>query len=67
MTENTLEKLAQLLEQDQFELIFSESGAGRGQDIRLVYLMNDAVESFLVFRDAQANIMRSMRENWKHL
>ena len=27
MTENTLEKLAQLLEQDQFELIFSESGA----------------------------------------
>ena len=39
MTENTLEKLAQLLEQDQFELIFSESGAGRGQDIRLVYLM----------------------------
>ena len=35
MTENTLEKLAQLLEQDQFELIFSESGAGRGQDIRL--------------------------------
>ena len=31
MTENTLEKLAQLLEQDQFELIFSESGAGRGR------------------------------------
>ena len=53
MTENTLEKLAQLLEQDQFELIFSESGAGRGQDIRLVYLMNDAVASFLVFRDAR--------------
>ena len=43
MTENTLEKLAQLLEQDQFELIFSESGAGRGQDIRLVYLMNDGL------------------------
>ena len=53
MTENTLEKLAQLLEQDQFELIFSERGAGRGQNIRLVYLMNDAVESFLVFRDAR--------------
>ena len=35
MTENTLEKLAQLLEQDQFELIFSESGAGRGQDMML--------------------------------
>ena len=53
MTENTLEKLAQLLEQDQFELIFSESGAGRGQDIRLVYLMNDAVESFLVLENGR--------------
>ena len=63
MTENTLKKLAQLLEQDQFELIFSEkiqkealtskTEVPRGQDIRLVYLMNDAVESFLVFRDAR--------------
>ena len=63
MTENTLKKLAQLLEQDQFELIFSEKiqkealtskrEVPRGQDIRLVYLMNDAVESFLVFRDAR--------------
>lgn len=47
MSNEVLEKLAQLLEQDQFELIFTE------QDIRLVYLMNDAVESFLVFQNAQ--------------
>ena len=63
MTENTLEKLAQLLEQDQFELLFPEKTeqecyrAGncprKGQNIRLVYLMNDAVESFLVFCDAR--------------
>lgn len=45
MSNEVLEKLAQLLEQDQFELIFTE------QDIRLVYLMNDAVESFLVFQN----------------
>lgn len=59
MTENTLKKLAQLLEQDQFELIFSEKiqkedltskrEVPQGQDIRLVYLMNDAVEVFLYF------------------
>ena len=63
MTQETLEKLAQLLEQDQFELIFSEDmqadeaktagGETTGRDIRLVYLMNDAVESFLVFRNAR--------------
>ena len=63
MTENTLKKLAQLLEQDQFELIFSEKiqkedltskrEVPQGQDICLVYLMNDAVESFLVFRDVR--------------
>lgn len=47
MSNEVLEKLAQLLEQDQFELIFTE------QDIRLVYLMNDAVESFLVFRNVR--------------
>ena len=45
MTENTLKKLAQLLEQDQFELIFSEKiqkedltskrEVPQGQDIRL--------------------------------
>ena len=63
MTEKTLKKLAQLLEQDQFELILPENvqpdetkteGEGtRGRDIRLVYLMNDAVESFLVFGNAR--------------
>ena len=63
MTEKTLEKLAQLLEQDQFELIFPENmqtdrrqiseEKTYGTDIKLVYLMNDAVESFLVFRNAR--------------
>lgn len=47
MSNEVLDKLAQLLEQDQFELIFTE------QDIRLVYLMNDAVESFLVFQNVR--------------
>ena len=47
MSNEVLEKIAQLLEQDQFELIFTE------QDIRLVYLMNDAVESFLVFQNVR--------------
>lgn len=47
MTDEVVEKLAQLLEQDQFELIFQEA------KIRLVYLMNDAVESFLVFKNVR--------------
>lgn len=38
-------KLAQLIEQDQFELLTDS--------FRLVYLMNDAVESFLVFENAR--------------
>ena len=63
MTEETLEKLAQLLEQDQFELLIPEkmrTESGRisdkgsaSMDIPLVYLMNDAVESFLVFHNAR--------------
>ena len=63
MTEETLEKLAQLLEQDQFELLLPENiqknrretaeEKAEGTDMRLVYLMNDAVESFLVFRNAR--------------
>lgn len=52
MTEETLDKLAQLLEQDQFELLIPEEKSQQ-QDIPLVYLMNDAVESFLVFRNAR--------------
>lgn len=81
---NPFEMLEELLWQDQFELIFPESGTEhkeeyesendgletgnsyefadknnnkRGsetqQQIRLVYLMNDAVESFLVFINAK--------------
>lgn len=78
MTQETLKKLAQLLEQDQFELILPENvqpdetkteGEGaRGRDIRLVYLMNDAVESFLVFRNARmtGNITVNIRDNCRH-
>lgn len=42
--DKTLEMLEELLEQDQFELLLP--------DYKLVYLMNDAVESFLVFENA---------------
>lgn len=78
MTEETLEKLAQLLEQDQFELLIpekmrTESGrisdkASASMDIPLVYLMNDAVESFLVFRNVRmrGNITAIIRENCRH-
>ena len=48
---DTFYKLAELLEQDQFELLLSKNrikDMHRKQDISLVYLMNDAVESFLV-------------------
>ena len=60
---DTFYKLAELLEQDQFELLIpekmrTESGrisdkASASMDIPLVYLMNDAVESFLVFRNVR--------------
>ena len=60
---DTFYKLAELLEQDQFELLIpekirTESGrisdkASASMDIPLVYLMNDAVESFLVFHNAR--------------
>ena len=52
---DTFYKLAELLEQDQFELLLSKNrikDMHRKQDISLVYLMNDAVESFLVFHNA---------------
>ena len=45
------EMLEELLWQDQFELIFPEGK--EESEIRLVYLMNDAVESFLVFINAK--------------
>ena len=48
------EKLADLLELGQFELIgLPEGEAGKiPSDIRLVYMMNDTAESFLVFHEA---------------
>ena len=42
-----LVRLEELIEQDVFELLTPE-----GENCRLVYLMNDAVESFLVFQDS---------------
>ena len=43
---NEYEKLELLLSQGQFELLPEEKET---ENIRLVYLMNDAVESFLFF------------------
>lgn len=55
----TFYRLAELLEQDQFELLLPENETKedmqevhKKQDLSLVYLMNDAVESFLVFHNA---------------
>ena len=45
---DTFAMLQELLAQDQFELLFSEED--KPENLRLVYLMNDAVESFLVFQ-----------------
>ncbi|MDD6661464.1 MAG: DUF3878 family protein [Lachnospiraceae bacterium] len=45
---DTFAMLQELLAQDQFELLFSEEE--KPENLRLVYLMNDAVESFLVFQ-----------------
>ena len=48
--------LAELLQQEQFELLLPEDDGAESSedgDIRLVYLMNDAVESFLVFKEAK--------------
>ena len=47
------QKLALLLGQDQFELLIPDKDAENQDEIRLVYLMNDAVESFLVFTGAR--------------
>lgn len=44
-----LEKIELLISQGQFELLLPEEMPG---EIRLVYLMNDAAESFLLFRQA---------------
>ena len=47
---DTIELLQDLLEQQQFELLIPENE--NTDRLRLVYLMNDAVESFLVFVNA---------------
>ena len=55
-------KLGEVLEQGQFELLFTE------EKLRLVYLMNDAVESFLVFENArmtgQTSFFHLFPEGW---
>lgn len=54
--ERAFAMLAELLQQEQFELLLPEDhrmGSNEEEDIRLVYLMNDAVESFLVFKEAK--------------
>ena len=54
--ERAFAMLAELLHQEQFELLISEEDQADHSaetDIRLVYLMNDAVESFLVFKEAK--------------
>ena len=50
---NVYRMLEILGEQNQFELLEGENGFHTPQDIRLVYLMNDAVECFLTFRNAR--------------
>lgn len=52
--QDALDKLNTLLSQNQFELLVPNIAVSSQQtsDIRLVYLMNDAVESFLVFKEA---------------
>ncbi len=50
MTTEVLEKLENLLSENQFELI--ESKNKEEKEYRLIYLMNDAVESFLIFQNA---------------
>ena len=47
------QKLAQLLGQDQFELLFPDKDVENQDEMRLVYLMNDAVESFLILKNAR--------------
>lgn len=46
-------KLAELLGEDQFELVAINENYVCDGEIRLVYLMNDAVESFLIFGNAR--------------
>lgn len=56
------EKLKLLLDQGEFELLEDEAEKNKGNRYRLVYLMNDAVESFLVLENGRmtGNISESM-------
>ena len=47
------EKLKLLLEQGEFELLEDETGKKQEHRYRLVYLMNDAVESFLILENCR--------------
>lgn len=54
---DTFEMLKRLLSQNEFELLLpeqtaAEAGQRKKEDIRLVYQMNDTIESFLVFKEA---------------
>lgn len=64
----TFEMLQELLAQNEFELLLPEDYTANTteQDIRLVYQMNDTVESFLVFRKAifTGTYKRIMKGNW---
>ena len=54
---DTFGMLKRLLSQNEFELLLpeqtaAEAGQRKKEDIRLVYQMNDTIESFLVFKEA---------------
>ena len=48
--EDIFEKLNNLIEQNQFELVSDKVDDNR---LKVIYLMNDAVESFIVFENAR--------------
>ena len=50
--DNEFQKLDLLVSQGSFELVNYQPGQ-KTQNLKLVYLMNDAVESFLVFQEAR--------------
>ena len=52
--ERALEMLEELLEQDQFELLLPE--------YKLVYMMNDAVENYLILKNGQIFLYFTVRE-----
>ena len=55
---DTFEMLKRLLRQNEFELLLPDQTGAKEKntdktDIRLVYQMNDTIESFLVFKEAR--------------